>query len=192
MLKPRIITFSLLFISLCISTSSFAESDITMHQVYLAAAAGKFTEAQSMMDKVLSEHPNSAKAHFVEAELLAKQGQLNKAASELNIAEALQPGLTFAKPQSVKELKHKIGAPSSNIMQTNINNKTESTSGVKEWLPTILLLMGLVLIILLIVKTHHPQALTILRQRLGNQLMEEWVLALWATLPAVQLSAQGL
>ena len=150
MFKPRITAFSLLFISLCISTSSFAESDITMHQVYLAAAAGKFTEAQSMMDKVLSEHPNSAKAHFVEAELLAKQGQLNKAASELNIAEALQPGLTFAKPQSVKELKNKIGAPSPNIMQTNINNKTESTSGVKEWLPTILLLMGLVLIIWLI------------------------------------------
>jgi uncharacterized protein len=141
MFKPRITAFSLLFISLCISTSSFAESDITMHQVYLAAAAGKFTEAQSMMDKVLSEHPNSAKAHFVEAELLAKQGQLNKAASELNIAEGLQPGLTFAKPQSVKELKNKIGAPSSNIMQTNINNKTESTSGVKEWLPTILLLI---------------------------------------------------
>ncbi len=99
MLKPSIITFALLFLA----APAFAEEEPTMHQVYLAAEAGKFNEAQSMMDKVLHDHPNSAKAHFVEAELLAKQGLFSNAGVELSTAERLQPGLPFAKPEAVTE-----------------------------------------------------------------------------------------
>ena len=85
-----------------------ADGDPTLHQVYQAAEAGKLNEAQGMMEKVLKDHPNSAKAHFVEAELLVKQGRLVNAEVELNTAERLEPGLPFAKPQSVQELKSKI------------------------------------------------------------------------------------
>ena len=87
MLKRSLITLALLFLAV----PAFAEDEPTMHQVYLAAEAGKFNEAQSMMDKVLRDHPNSAKAHFVEAELLAKQGLFSKADVELNNAERLNP-----------------------------------------------------------------------------------------------------
>jgi hypothetical protein len=148
MFKPRV--FALLLISLCVTAPSFAETDITMHQVYLAASAGKFAEAQSMMDKVLREHPNSAKAHFVEAELLAKQGQFNKAANELTIAEGLQPGLPFAKPEAVQELRSKVSTSSSNVTQPNNYNNADLASGVAKWLPTILLFIGLAFIIWLI------------------------------------------
>jgi hypothetical protein len=61
-----------------------------------------------MMQKVLQDHPNSGKAHYVEAELLAKQGHLAAAGTELNTAERLAPGLAFAKPQAVQELKARI------------------------------------------------------------------------------------
>lgn len=81
----------------------------SLHQVYQAAEAGKLDEAQSMMREVLQAHPNSGKAHYVEAELLAKQGQLHKAESELQTAEKLAPGLPFAKPQAVQELKNILG-----------------------------------------------------------------------------------
>ncbi|WP_216819869.1 M48 family metallopeptidase [Zoogloea sp. LCSB751] len=81
----------------------------SLHQVYQAAEAGKLDEAQSMMREVLQAHPNSGKAHYVEAELLAKQGQLHKAESELATAEKLAPGLPFAKPQAVQELKNILG-----------------------------------------------------------------------------------
>jgi hypothetical protein len=76
----------------------------------VAAEAGKFDEAQAMMDKVLRDHPNSAKAHFVEAELLAKQGRLSNAEAELNTAQRLAPGLPFAKPASVQNLQARIAA----------------------------------------------------------------------------------
>ena len=61
MLKPHIITTALLLLALCFTAPAFAEEDATMHQVYLAAEAGKFNEAQAMMDKVLRDHPKSAK-----------------------------------------------------------------------------------------------------------------------------------
>lgn len=88
MLKSPTITFVLLFLTVCFTAPVFAEEEATMHQVYLAAEAGKFNEAQSMMDKVLLDHPNSAKAHFVEAELLAKRGLFRNAGAELHIANA--------------------------------------------------------------------------------------------------------
>jgi hypothetical protein len=59
---------------------------------------------------VLAAHPNSAKAHFIEAELLVKQGQLSQAESELATAERLKPGLPFANAQSVQDLKSRISA----------------------------------------------------------------------------------
>jgi uncharacterized protein len=80
----------------------------TLNQVYQAAESGNFSEAQRMMDQVLRDHPNSAKAHYVEAELLAKQGRFAAAESELATAERLEPGLPFAKPQAVSELKQRI------------------------------------------------------------------------------------
>jgi Flp pilus assembly protein TadD len=53
-----------------------------------------------MMQQVLVAHPNSAKAHFVQAELSARQGNLARAQEELTTAEKLAPGLPFAKPES--------------------------------------------------------------------------------------------
>lgn len=100
---------AMLSIALSLSITAFAVEDASMHEVYSAAEAGKFSEAEAMMDKVLQDHPNSAKAHYVEAELLAKQGKMNQAQSELNTAEKLQPGLPFAKPASVEKLKSLIG-----------------------------------------------------------------------------------
>lgn len=92
--------------------SSFAASaaDPTLHEVYQAAGAGNLKQAESMMDRVLRDHPSSAKAHFVESQILAKEGRLDSARSELATAERLEPGLPFAKPESVHELKARINA----------------------------------------------------------------------------------
>jgi hypothetical protein len=77
----------------------------TIDQVYQAAKAGNFGQAQSMMDEVLKAHPNSAKAHFVEAELLARQNKLAEARAELAKAQELKPGLPFENPAKVRQLQ---------------------------------------------------------------------------------------
>jgi len=87
---------------------SLGADDPTLHQVYQAVEAGQLNDAQGMMNKVLRDHPNSGKAHFVEAELLAKEGYLANAAAELSAAERLAPGLPFADPRAVKNLRQRI------------------------------------------------------------------------------------
>jgi hypothetical protein len=103
-----------------------------------------------MMDKVLHDHPNSAKAHFVEAELLAKQGLFSQAGTELNAAERLQSGLPFAKPDALQNLKSHISPASNGVMQPNINIARQSVpSAVKNWMPLVLLILDVGLIVLL-------------------------------------------
>lgn len=90
-----------------ISTGAEA-ADPSLHQVYQAAEAGDLALAQRMMKQVLQDHPKSAKAHFVEAELLVRQGDLRNAKDELELAERLDPGLPFAKPGAVTDLRHRL------------------------------------------------------------------------------------
>jgi thioredoxin-like negative regulator of GroEL len=73
--------------SLLLVGGNAVAADPTLHQIYQAAEAGNYREAQSMVDQVLRNHPNSAKAHFVEAELLATQSRLLDARAEPAIAE---------------------------------------------------------------------------------------------------------
>jgi len=149
MFKSPLITFALLFLTLCFTAPVFAEEDATMHQVYLAAESGKFNEAQSMMDKVLRDHPDSAKAHFVEAELLEKQGLFSNANAELNTAERLQPGLPFTKPGALQNLKQRIASESNGGVQPTSSQQGMPTIA-EDWLPIILLMLGIGLTALLI------------------------------------------
>ncbi|HMC13138.1 MAG TPA: tetratricopeptide repeat protein [Gallionellaceae bacterium] len=98
-----------LVVSVLMAGAVFAAETPTLHQIYEAAQAGRLNEAQGMIQQVLKEHPNSAKAHYVDAEILAKSGHLAEAREELNTAERLEPGLPFVKPEAVQELKAKVG-----------------------------------------------------------------------------------
>ena len=86
-----------------------AAPEPTMNQIYEAASGGHLDQAQQMIAQVLANHPNSAKAHYVQAELYAKQGNTPLARSELKVAEQLNPGLTSISPRSVQELKSQLG-----------------------------------------------------------------------------------
>jgi len=85
-----------------------ADSLPTVDQIYLAEQAGRTEEAQRMIAQVLAAHPNSAKAHYVQAELYARAGKLSLARTELKIAEQLQPNLQFAKPRAISELRAQL------------------------------------------------------------------------------------
>jgi hypothetical protein len=86
-----------------------AAPDPTMNQIYDAASGGHLDQAQQMITQVLANHPNSAKAHYVQAELYAKEGNMPLARSELKVAEQLNPGLSSFSPRSVQELKAQLG-----------------------------------------------------------------------------------
>ncbi len=100
------------------ASPAFADADASMDQIYTAAAAGHLDQAQEMITKVLADYPSSAKAHYVQAELYSKEGKNALARSELGVAEQLKPGLPFASPRAVQELKAHLGLESRVIGST--------------------------------------------------------------------------
>lgn len=91
---------------------AFAQAEPTLSQIYSAAHSGQLDQAQVMIQQVLIAHPNSSKAHFVQAELFTRQGKANRATEALATAEKLAPGLPFAKPEAAQNLRAQIAAAS--------------------------------------------------------------------------------
>ena len=144
---------------LLLATMSFgvalADNSPTLDQVYQAARAGKVDDAQRMMDQVLKEHPNSAKAHFVEAELSAKQGQMGRAQSELGTAERLKPDLSFANSQAIQDLRNRITATPHVIQNVPISHPVEQSSSF-PW-AMLLLGIGVIAIIVLVMRAMNAR-----------------------------------
>ena len=116
---------------------ALAQAEPTMNQVYQAAQAGKLDQAQVMIQQVLIAHPNSAKAHFVQAELFARQGLASRGREALVTADKLAPGLPFAKPEAVQALRAQLASkPAQSGAKEPLDKKfaldtpTTATSGV--------------------------------------------------------------
>ena len=105
-----------------------AVGEPTVHQIYEAASSGHLDQAQQMMNQVLRDHPDSAKAHFVQAELYAREGNAGLARGELRRAEQLKPGLPDESPQAVQALKSELG-----IGQRGEGNVGSSTAPHFPW-----------------------------------------------------------
>ena len=145
--------FKLFIALLLVGNVAYADNLPTVHQVYQAAESGRLDDAHRMIGQVLQAHPESAKAHFVDAEILAKQGALSNAKNELDTAERLAPGLPFAKPQAVANLKQRIavGIPG----QAANNGFAQSGQPPGQPFPWMMLFIGIgaVFIIIWIVKS---------------------------------------
>ncbi len=95
----------------------------TLDQVYSAAHSGNLAQARSMMQEVLAAHPNSAKAHYVDAEVLARSGDVPAARNELALAEKLDPALGFANPAAVQALRNQLSGRAGSIQgATGVEN----------------------------------------------------------------------
>ncbi|WP_062309019.1 tetratricopeptide repeat protein [Polynucleobacter sinensis] len=89
-------------------TSNAAFAEATLPEVYQAVQSGQMAKADAMMKEVLQNHPNSAKAHYVAAELYVKEGKLEAARNHFIKAQNLAPGLPFAQPESVQKLQMQL------------------------------------------------------------------------------------
>ena len=90
------------------SAAYAAGADPTMQEIYQTAEGGHLDKAQEMIAQVLRDHPKSGKAHYVAAELDSRQDNLAGARAELAQAEQYDPGLPFARPAAVQELRAEL------------------------------------------------------------------------------------
>ncbi|MGH8208582.1 MAG: tetratricopeptide repeat protein [Steroidobacteraceae bacterium] len=95
-----------------------ADTDPTIAQVYTAARSGHLDQAQQMMNQVLRDHPNSGKAHYVEAELSARAANFPRAREELATAQRLDPTGSFAKPENLAALQRELARGTSSGYRT--------------------------------------------------------------------------
>jgi len=90
------------------TATALADNDPTAGQIYQAARSGRLGEAQQMIDQVLRDHPNSAKAHFIAAELDARVGDFATAEHQLATAKRLDPSNGFTSAQALSELQAQL------------------------------------------------------------------------------------
>jgi hypothetical protein len=114
----------------------------SVRDVYATARAGQVDKAITMMDEVIKAHPNSAKAHYVQAELMARQSRMADARSQLATAEKLAPGLPGIQPQSVAALKAQVNGtlsgPAATQARTVVVPQPERRSGF-PWMTAIII-----------------------------------------------------
>ncbi len=143
-------------LSLAAATVSVALAqtpDPSLHEVYEATKAGHYEDAQAMMDRVLRDHPDSAKAHYVEAELLARQHKMSAAAGELATAERLSPGLPKEDPRSVAQLRAEISGGGQAV--GNTYQSYHQSSGFGGWLLPVIVIGVILLLVMLVRATRR-------------------------------------
>lgn len=140
-----------LMISLALSVQLLIASDSvpTVHEVYETAKSGDLTKAHQMIETVLKAHPESAKAHYVDAEILAKEGQLDHSKAELDAAKKIDPSLSFAHSNAIHELEAQLEKPTTPTV--SLPNPTRETSSGLPW-GTILPIAGGVLVLWLLIR----------------------------------------
>jgi len=131
-----------------------AADDPTLQEVNNAVRAGRLADAQSMMLTVLRDHPKSAKAHFVEAEVLSRLQRRDEARRELALAEELEPGLTSIRSSTVEDLRHRLdggAAPSASFAP---RAEPHESSGFPVM--PVILLVGAGIVIFLVLRARRP------------------------------------
>lgn len=143
---------------------AMAQSEPTLNEVYATAQAGKLDQAQLMIQQVLVSHPNSAKAFFVQAELSARQGDLNRARESLAKAERFAPGLPFAKPAAVQALRNQLTAKATSVARDALPAATPPTIAAKQpsepssWVWPLLLAGGFITMAYFLFRKKAPAA----------------------------------
>ena len=119
---------------LALSITGIAYALPTIHDISDVARAGDLKHAEQMIDEVIAAHPNSAKAHYVAAELAAKAGSSARAREELAKAERFAPGLPFANASAVAELNAALRKPDPSRTFTSFANHSGAGFGIGTWL----------------------------------------------------------
>lgn len=135
---------------------AMAQQEPTMGEVYATAQAGKLDQAQIMVQQVLISHPNSAKAHFVQSELYARQGNMSRAREALATAEKLAPGLPFAKPEAVNALRAQLSSKAAVAAPGHYATPAVPSAPSSSWLLPVLLAGGVMVLGYFVFRRRAP------------------------------------
>ena len=96
----------------------------TSQQVETAVQQGHYAQAETMMGEVVAAKPDSAKAHYVYAEILAHNGSFAKAAEETKRARQIDPDLKFTQPEKFKAFEQLLQREQTPAAQPRVTSPT--------------------------------------------------------------------
>jgi hypothetical protein len=111
----------------------------TSEDVQAAVQQGRWSQAESMMSEVVVAKPDSAKAHYVYAEMLAHNRNFAKATAEAARARQLDPAIKFASPDKFSAFEQLLQREESTQAQTRpaalraSSERAPSGAGIPGW-----------------------------------------------------------
>ncbi|OAJ55201.1 tetratricopeptide repeat protein [Paraburkholderia ginsengiterrae] len=93
---------SLLFVS----AAAFAVP--TVQQIESAMAQGNWQQADAGLSEVLQAHPNNARAHYLYAQVLNREGRYGDALAQVQQAKTLDPQIRFTDPTRFAQTEARI------------------------------------------------------------------------------------
>jgi hypothetical protein len=91
-------------------TSVAASAADSPKDVQALIAKGDYPAAETALRQAVSEHPDSAKVHYVLAEVLAHEGNIGEAKTEANKAATLDPATKFTDPAKFQHFQRELDA----------------------------------------------------------------------------------
>lgn len=102
--------------ALCFSALASAASP-TEQQVQAALSRGDYADAQQMLAQVVQAHPDSARAHYLYAQVLDRNGQAADAVAQLDLAHQADPAMKFTQPSRLAAVEKRIRADAAQAAQ---------------------------------------------------------------------------
>jgi Tetratricopeptide repeat len=81
------------------AASAFAWALPSLTEVEAQVQQGHYAQAETMMREVVAAKPDSARAHYIYAEILARDGKFAAATDEARLARQLDPDVKFTNPE---------------------------------------------------------------------------------------------
>lgn len=121
-----------------------------LDEVQSAVQRGDYPGAEKMMREVVAAKPDSPRARYVLAEILAHQRQFNEAAEQVRRARALDPAIKFADPAKFNAFEQLLQREQAGVAKSSVTTpavvnaapparaapveRSESGGGVPIWL----------------------------------------------------------
>ncbi len=125
-------------------TAASAYALPTLDDVEHAVHRNDYVSAESMTREVTAAQPNSAKPHYILAEILAHEGKLNEARAQAAQAKQLDPAIRFTSPEKFARFEAELngGKPAVRESSATPRKAESSAEGGSSFLWIVLIVGG--------------------------------------------------
>jgi len=96
-------------------------------QIEQSMTQGNWSQADAQLTEVLQAHPNNAKAHYLYAQVLDREGRPADALAQINQAKTLDPAIKFTDPSRSNAMEARIRSDAKRVNSSA--NMSERSSG---------------------------------------------------------------